>query len=306
MAAEPDVLREATGGWPEASREVPALRCLAWTLRRELWESRSIYAAPLAVAALIVVGSLISTFRLSERLRAAAAAASIHQMNPIAQPYETAALILMATTVIVGIFYCLDALHGERRDRSILFWKSLPVSDRDAVLAKASIPIVLLPLVTFAITVATQLVMLLIGSAGLLLGGESVAPLWAHAAPWSRWGVLFFHLVAVHGLWYAPLFAWLLLVSAWARRATFLWAALPPLAVGIVEKVAFGTTRFVHLLGTRLMGDEGQHGAGMNVDPLMPMSVWQLVTSAGLWIGLAVTALFLFATIRLRRQRGPV
>ena len=72
-------------------------------------------------------------------------------------PYSHAAMLLMVTAFIVGVFYCLDALHGERRDRSILFWKSLPVSDLTTVLSKASIPLVVLPLLVFAITVATQL-----------------------------------------------------------------------------------------------------------------------------------------------------
>ena len=76
------------------------------------------------------------------------------------------------------MFYCLDALHGERRDRSILFWKSLPVSDLTTVLSKASIPLVVLPLLTFAITVATQWLMLLLSSAVLLVSGQSVATLW--------------------------------------------------------------------------------------------------------------------------------
>ena len=70
----------------------------------------------------------------------------------------------MLTGIVVSVFYCLDALHGERRDRSILFWKSLPVSDLTTVLAKASIPLVILPLLTFAITVAMQWIMLLISS----------------------------------------------------------------------------------------------------------------------------------------------
>ena len=65
-----------------------------------------------------------------------------------------------ATAFIVGVFYCLDALHGERRDRSILFWKSLPVSDRTTVLSKATIPLVVLPSIAFAIIVVAQLVML--------------------------------------------------------------------------------------------------------------------------------------------------
>jgi ABC-2 type transport system permease protein len=304
MSAETEALRDTATGWGDvAPADVPVLRRLLWTLRRELWENRSIYVAPLAVAGLIVVGSLISAFRLGERLRAAAAAPPTQP--PISAPYETAALILMGTTVVVGIFYCLDALHGERRDRSILFWKSLPISDRDTVLVKASVPILLLPLLTFAVTVATQLAMLVIGSAAVSASGGSVAALWAHAAPWSRWGVLLFHLVVVHGLCYAPIFAWMLVVSAWARRATFLWAILPPIAVHIVEKIAFGTNRFAEALGERLAGGGSLKAANMKMDPLMPMTLGETLTSPGLWLGFVATAVFLAVAIRLRRQRGP-
>ena len=104
----------------------------------------------------------------------------------------------MATTFIVGIFYCLDALHGERRDRSILFWKSLPVSDLTTVLSKASIPLVVLPLLTFAITVATQWIMLLLSSAVLLASGLSVATLWTQLPLFQMSLMLLYHLVTVH------------------------------------------------------------------------------------------------------------
>jgi ABC-2 type transport system permease protein len=79
---------------------------------------------------------------------------------------------------VVGVFYSLDALYGERRDRSILFWKSLPVSDLTAVLSKASIPLVVLPALVFVITVATNLVMVLISSAVLVLSGINPMTLW--------------------------------------------------------------------------------------------------------------------------------
>ena len=64
------------------------------------------------------------------------------RQQTIEAPYDMAAGLLMLDLLIVGVFYCLDALHGERRDRSMLFWKSLPVSDLTTVLAKASIPLV--------------------------------------------------------------------------------------------------------------------------------------------------------------------
>src|SRR5450755_1410098 len=111
-----------------------------WSVRRELWENRSIYIAPLIVAALLLLGSAISAFYLPERRRALLLLDPEVQRAAVEQPYDTAAMIILATAFIVGIFYCLDALHGERRDRSILFWKSLPVSDLTTVLSKASIP----------------------------------------------------------------------------------------------------------------------------------------------------------------------
>src|SRR4030095_15738029 len=215
-----------------------------WSVRRELWESRSIYIAPLAVAALTLFGFLVSLVRLPDQMRAALALNPMQQHELIEQPYNFAALLIMGTTFIVAVFYCLDALHGERRDRSILFWKSLPVSDVTTVLSKASIPLVVLPLLTFAITVVTQGIMLLVSSAVLLGSGSSVQMLWTHVSLFQMSLMLLYHLLAIHGLWYAPIFAWLLLVSAWARRAPFLWAALPLLAVGVVEKIAFNTSHF--------------------------------------------------------------
>ena len=113
---------------------------LYWCVRRELWEYRSIYVAPLVVSAVYLLGFLIRTVTFPHRMRAIAALDPEHQRQAILAPYHFSEAMLMATMMIVGIFYCLDALHGERRDRSILFWKSLPVSDLTTVLSKAVIP----------------------------------------------------------------------------------------------------------------------------------------------------------------------
>ena len=98
-------------------------RTMVWSVRREVWENRSIYIAPLIVAAVIVFGALIATLTGRHTVKFDA------PPDKIAQNYDIAAGVLMGTTLIVAIFYCLDALYGERRDRSILFWKSMPVSD---------------------------------------------------------------------------------------------------------------------------------------------------------------------------------
>jgi ABC-2 type transport system permease protein len=297
---------------PESPMVAPVVvswtRRMYWSLRCELWEYRSIYVAPLAVAALILFGFLISTINLRDKMRTALTLSPMQQHESITQPYDFAALLIMFTTLVVAVFYCLDALHGERRDRSILFWKSLPVSDLTTVLAKASVPLVVLPLVTFAITVVTQIIMLLLSTAVLLGDGPGIATLWTQLPLFQMSLLLLYHLLAVHSLWYAPIFGWLLLVSGWARRAPFLWAALPLLAIGIVERIAVNTSHFAAMLEHRLGGST----EAITAPGTMPMDTMTLLipvhylSSPGLWLGLALTAAFLAAAVRLRRYQGPI
>jgi ABC-2 type transport system permease protein len=286
--------------------DVPANRQFYSLLQREIWESRSLYTAPLAAAGLFLLGFVISMVYFPGRLRSASGSAELHDV--INQPFDTVAVLIMGVTFLVAIFYCLDALYGERRDRSILFWKSLPVSDTTTVLSKASIPIVAVPLFAFALTVATQLVMLGLSSALIQGSGVTAGTLWSQLSLFHQWHTLFVHLVMGHGLWYAPMYAYLLLVSAWARRAPFLWATLPLFAVGGAEKIAFNTSYLFAILEARIMGGPSVDGAtaGTRMDALTPHTFTQLVTSPGLWIGLLVAAAFLAAAIRLRRHRGPI
>jgi ABC-2 type transport system permease protein len=157
-----------------------------------LWENRSIYIAPLAVAGVFLFGFLISTFHLPRRMQAALALDPAQQRHAVHHPYDIAASLIIATAFLVGIFYCLDALYGERRDRSILFWKSLPVSDRTVVLSKAAIPLVILPLVTFAIIVATHVIILLLSALVLLSHGPSVAMVWGNLPLIKIWVALLY------------------------------------------------------------------------------------------------------------------
>jgi ABC-2 type transport system permease protein len=285
-------------------------RPLYWSIRRELWENRSIYIAPLIVAAVQVFGFAISTIGLAERRRAVLLLDPALQRTAIEMPYDIAAIMMIFTVFIVGVFYCLDALHGERRDRTILFWKSMPVSDLTTVLSKAIIPLVVLPLLAFALTVCVQLVMVLMSSANLLVHGVSPATTWAHVPVFQNWLVLLYGLVAI-ALWHAPLYGWLLLVSGWARRAIFLWAVLPFIAIEILEKIAFNTSYFAAVVNHRLLGwaaeafafgPNGRH----SIESLTQLTPGRYLSTPGLWIGLAVAAVLLAAAMRLRRYREPI
>lgn len=287
-----------------ASAVIPASRHIYWALRREFWENRYIYLAPLAVAALFLLG-----FMIHLPMHGLAALDPAQKREAIIQPYDIAASLLMGAFILVAAFYCIETLQRERRDRSILFWKSLPVSDRTTVLAKATIPIVILQLFTFAVVVVTQFIMLLLSSAVLAGSGISPAMLWTQVSLFSASVMLVYHLVTVHILWHAPFYGWMLMVSAWARRVAFLWAILPPLAICFIEKVAFNTNYFAGMLLHRLSG--GPEAMPMSpdqfpVEPGMHLTPGHYLASPGLWLGLLVTALFLAAAIRLRRYREPI
>jgi ABC-2 type transport system permease protein len=228
----------------------------------------------------------------------------------IVGPYDFAAGLMMATIILVSVFYCADALHSERRDRSILFWKSLPVSDLTTVLAKVSIPLVVLPLIACVVTAALWVSMLLLSSAVLLGSGVSVSMLWAQLPLPKMWLLLLYHLFTAHALWPLPVYCWLLLVSGWARRAVFLWAALPVVAIAGLERIAFHTAHFLALVGSRLIGGVPAGAFGrpdvFPTDPMAHVAPAHFLGSPGLWIGLAVAAAFVTAAVWLRRYKEPI
>lgn len=281
-----------------------AVRPLYWSIRRELWENRSIYLAPLAAALLFLVGFTISIVRQRLQMQGLAFGLLMHHA---ADQYELAPALVMGVAIIVSVFYCLDALYGERRDRSILFWKSLPVSDVTAVISKLAIPILILPLVSFVISVATQFVMVVLSSAVFAGSGVSAAGLWTQVSFIRVPLIWLYHLVTVHGLWYAPLYGWLLLVSAWAPRAPFMWAFLPPFVVWGVERIAFNTSYFLRLLLYRLMGpSSGMASNNHSNDFTSGLIPHHFLSTPGLWTGLLVAVVFLYIAVRLRRSHGPI
>ena len=308
MNLQSNAMSESFQSQSIAPAVIPATRVLYWSVRRELWENRSIYIAPLAVGAVFLTGFLLlHLFRVPSHMRSILALDPMHQRAALDQPYMMAAGLLMVTAMVVGVFYSIDALHGERRDRSILFWKSMPVSDLTAVLSKAAIPIFLLQLIAFAVAAAIMWIMFFLSSVVLLAAGISIAPIWSQLPIVQMSFLLLYHLVILHGLWHAPFYGWMLMVSSWARRAPFLWAVLPPLAIGVVEKLMFNTSHFTGMLLYHLGGSpDSSPKSGDLMDMLGHFQPGMLLRESGLWTGLAATAVFLAVAARLRRDREPI
>jgi ABC-2 type transport system permease protein len=165
------------------------------------------------------------------------------------------------------------------------------------------------PLVTFGVIILLEVAMLLLSLAILGPGGLDAVTLWQQLPVLRASGLLLYGLAAL-ALWHAPVYAWLLLVSGWARRTTFLWAVLPPLALCVVERIAFGTWHLLGVLQRRLGGfsrafsmrsdDAGTLLGLPQADPA------KFFTTPGLWIGIAIAVALFAATVRMRRYREPI
>jgi len=280
-----------------AVRAIPASTIWWWSIRREIWENRSIVIAPLIVAVLVYLGFVVHAFHQADLQRAGADV--LDGGSIIASPAHLIALLVIATATLVGVFYCTDALHAERSDRSILFWKSLPVSDRMVVLAKASIPLVVLPAYAYLVIVVAQFVMF--ASVAAINGAAATGPI----GPLFRLMGTVLYALVVTSAWYAPVYAWLMFVSGWARRMVLVTALLPLLLVALVERIALGTTWFGHLLKVRIFGfgPDGFVNVGHGDVLPNPAGLW---SSPSLWLGLVVAGLLFGASAWMRRRAAPL
>jgi len=310
MSSPSETVPTTPFGTPASAARTTSTRPFYWSVRRELWEHRSVYIAPLVAAGVVLFGITISAVRLGHHLSDLPHFDPAQDGGALSLPFDFAAIPVMLTALIVAIFYCMGALHNERRDRSILFWKSLPVSDLNAVLAKAFVPMVVLPVVTFVIVCALHLFMLLIGTAAFLAHGLDPSPFWT-GVPWLQVEITLIYSLVTLSLWYAPIYGWLLLVSAWAKRAPFLWAVFPPLALCLLEKIAFDTSNLWSLLTYRLHGglseafDVSDAHVGHAMRSLPRIDLAQFLSTPGLWVGLVFAAGFAAAAVWMRRYREP-
>lgn len=319
------------------------MNVLVTLVKREFWEHRALWLVPLLIGVAIVVLAAFEGVHVGDRVNISIDLDSSVAASDL-EPQERAALqsltelpankkqtIYLMTLVtfltvhmlaigIVVFFYLLDSLYSERKDRSILFWKSLPVSDGVTVLSKGLVGLLIAPLLAIAMAALTQIVFG--GIWALKFGGSSIGsvmPAW-DTAVWLKFQGLTLLAFCVGALWYAPIAGYLLLVSAWARRNVFLWAVMPPVLLAVGEKLLMGSDYIGEFIGRRMLGvaeifsvdaryssaDAGEFGAAA-VQPidraLAAIDPAGFFLTPDLWLGLAAAALLVFAAVRIRRYR---
>jgi ABC-2 type transport system permease protein len=300
----------------------------AWLVRREIWETKAVWIAPAICVAVLIVSSIVGGVQLGDMNFAASDPDTAEQIRSFGPQgiANLAGLMLLALAVpffiviqFTQFFYAMDALYSDRRDRSVLFFKSLPVSDAETVLSKVATACVVIPAVAFAATLLAQLLINLVLTVKFAGTGLPLVEYLWHPRSWAPAQLATLYGTIAVMLWSVPVVGWLLFVSAVATRSPFLWATLPPLGLALAERIAFGTKHVGQLLVERLAGapfaafrqieqsglvvriGEAGHGAPPSV--LKMMNPVGLVTDPGLWGGLFVGALFVAAAIWARRYR---
>ena len=290
-------------------------------MRREVWEHRSLWITPVVLAGVILIIAAFGgvhygdgpgdfSFGPSDHPNRFPAGVSMPpedvRLGIIASVYAMLTITQLVVLGIVVFFYLLDTLLAERRDRSILFWKSLPVSDGQVVTSKALTALVAAPL--FVLAVSAVMLLLFSGIVALRLGDLPFAP-WS-AEVWLKLQVVMLGFVPMVVLWYLPIAGYLLVVSVWARKNAFLWAVLPWVAILLIEGMITRTTVFARFLGSRFGGFADvmnlKDSHDFEADNLIGgafMYIGRVFAHPEIWVGAAAGLALIYAAVRIRRYR---
>ncbi len=292
-------------------------------VRRELWENRSLYLVPLVFAGIVLLSLTVGIARGTAYVGDAHITEQVGRLDAFMASQAVSVMsfgLWVAFSFIVSavvFFYTLDALYGDRKDRSVLFWKSLPITDAQTVLSKLLVALLVAPLISVAIVLLTTLLSVVVLSVALMFKGVNPFPLlWADLPLFSMATSLVSIELAV-SIWFLPVVAWLLFASAASRRTPFLIALLVPAGIVFAEKLAFNTSRFATALGDyadrfyaplfsrmeQLGIEDGDHNFEVSGALPGPGDAFGALLDPVLLIGLGLSAILIFATIRLRHRR---
>lgn len=296
-------------------------------IRRELWEHRALFVVPMAIALIEGLAFIVGQVTVS----AAGQAVDIALLgaSSLGESERAAAINVMLTglsslfvmaMIVLAVFYSLDALYAERKDKSILFWRSLPITDAETVISKLLTAIVVIPLVTLVMVAITHIVVLLISSVWLIIqGADAWYLLWKSAPFVDNWLATLIVLLAL-SLWFSPFIGWFLFVSAFTKRSPFLVAFLPFVVVPMLGRIFLGSWVFGEMLlsrlpfnapifdgltGSNFFNDESEmlEMAGSGVSFLSFLDVPGFLGSFDVWLGIAICAGLCTAAIYMRRYR---
>ena len=319
------------------------MKTFYWLMKREFWENRGGFLwAPVVTGVVFLVLNIMAIIAAEvmtarngiqiggNNFRVLIEKASDGDLAQVGVALDMTMLSSMGLLTIVlafvVFFYCLGALYDDRRDRSVLFWKSLPLSNTSTVLSKVASAVVLAPAIAVVVGIAVGLVQLVIFALVLSFHGINMWELLTLAHP-MRAVVSLLSSIPVYALWAAPAVGWLLFCSAWARSKPFLWAVAVPVVAGlmvtwfsvmsvfnlpaqwfwsnIVGRSLLSVFPGSHFAMDRhaLQSLSGLSDAHNPLSLISPTQTYAVLASPNLWIGVAAGAALIAGAIWFRRVR---
>ena len=294
-------------------------------IKREIWEHRAIYVTPIAIAVVVSLVSLagmvtVSAFDKEVNMAlfgASNIAGDAERRAAMTVFFLGTSWVFLFGLAILTTFYTLDSLYAERKDKSILFWRSLPITDAETVLSKLLTAVFVLPLVTVAAIVVTHLVNLVITTGWVMVrGGNAAHLIWGSVPLFDSWAAALIVTLA-SAIWMSPFIGWFLFVSAFTKRSPLLMAFMPLIIIPIIEWIFFRSKIFASAVFGRgemiplfremdieHFFDEDRMRVNEEVARLLAhIDIGKFLLSPSVWAGVVVCGLFATAAIYLRRYR---
>ena len=308
---------------------------ITWLIKRELWEHRDGFVFAPAIVALLLVAVMAAwvfagvvlhgnmhlslngvEINISNTQLAATQLDALRASFGVG--FSFISILLLGLNGFVVFFYCLGSLFDERKDRSILFWKSLPVSDAMTVVSKVLTATVVAPLITIAITTSTVIILLILAAIALGWAGQSVALLLTPSI--ALMPVKLVSILPVQILWALITVGWLMMISSMVKSKPFLYAVGTP----VLGLTLLGVINASFKLGLPM--GELTNAALRLLSGTIPRS-WNFIVAAndanesfgayisqewatssvnGLWQGAAVGVVMVYIAIRIRQRAVDV
>ena len=298
------------------------LSLLTMSVKKELWEfNKLLFWVPIIIMIMMVAAPLLQLMIIedyqwngiidgltrlqNQEVTQELARVSFAAISGLFMPF-------MMVALLIQVYYFLVCLFDERRDMSIYFWRSMPVSDATAISTKLLTGALVIPgifMLAATVTLVLALFLALIGCIALSVGYDiSIWHVWGSLELFTNISLVWLSLIPFV-LWLFPLFAWLMLMSMFANKAPFLWALLPIIILVLVEAFVvhyfdLNSSFFIQILtdyfgiNEDTLQNNFDHEANMR---LMPIKVLMSKISV---VAIAVGAGLMYLTYWLRVNRS--
>lgn len=206
------------------------LNSLITLIKREFLEHKNLWRVPVVLLIIAVLlklslsfGNLSVNVNIPDALSFDEAIDSVVN-SAVIKTLSVLNYFVMIVMLIVAVFYALSCLYEERRDDSVLFWRSLPISDGLTIASKLLIPLLFVPLIILLCHAINSVIFLGSNVGGYL--GDFYIDSSIQLGKKMLWSIL-------------PVIAWCMFCSSVAKRNPFLMAFIAPILFILIDYLFF-------------------------------------------------------------------